>query len=76
MKKFMQLVDEIRLVDVDAAKYLISDARKLPSFKESRYLCAVMVWMETPQGFEYWRKIAAQIEHGCDAIKRHLFKDH
>jgi len=74
MKSFMRLVDEVRIVDSDAAKYLLTDARKLPSFQQKEYLYSVMVWKETPHGFEYWRNIAEQIEHGCEARKTHLFR--
>lgn len=49
-QEYLDLIEEIKLIDEDAAKYLETDARKLRYFDEHGELPHVITWRQTPQG--------------------------
>ena len=50
-KEFNELVEKVRRIDPDAAIYLRFDV-VAPNYSSS--LDAVMLWENTPQGFDFW----------------------
>lgn len=75
MRKFLQLIEEVRKVDPRAADFLESkDARKIRFFKEKENINDCFLWVNAPQGHEYWRKIAEAIPqpYGWKGDKRRV----
>lgn len=66
MRKYLELIEEVRKIDPRAADFLNSkDARKIGRFRESSYLSSCFHWRYSPQGYGYWREI-------CDRLPEHM----
>lgn len=67
-KEYRELIEKVRLIDQDAAKYLESDDIKVTGllFLESDDIMTVMDWSMTPQGSDFWRGIAAKLKEADD----------
>lgn len=68
-KKYQKLVEQVRVVDEDAAKYLETDAKQLPTFSSNcsfgtgqTGLKTIFTWLEAPQGIDYWIDIYYKLE--------------
>lgn len=57
--EYKELIERVRLIDPAAAEYLESDDIKNCNFIPHGNLGSVMIWSETPQGFQYWSNIAS-----------------
>lgn len=54
---YEELIDEVRIIDQDAADYLANGAKDLPDFHPSKYLDEAFAWEDTPQGGAYWARL-------------------
>jgi hypothetical protein len=59
---YEKLIERVRKINSDAAKYLETEAKDLPNFMEVDDLCCVMEWKLTPQGHDYWSSINKILE--------------
>ena len=61
-EKYLELIERVAKIDVNAAKYMISEAPNLRSFiSDTTSLLTAFVFSDTPQGFEYWMHIAKKL---------------
>ena len=60
-REYLRLIEKVREIDEDAAKYLEKDAREIDGFCLSGQLKGCMTWVNTPQGQEYWSIIANKL---------------
>lgn len=64
-ENYEALIEEVRVIDEDAANYMEGDAKKLPDFIAgdgcSNQLVTVFPWRDTPQGQDFWRNIDTQL---------------
>jgi hypothetical protein len=58
---YQQLIGEVALVDVAAAKYMQGSMREIEGFQPTNDLWSVVIWEYTGQGTEYWYDIACKI---------------
>lgn len=59
---YKMLIKEVNAIDPAAAHWLRHYAWNERVFKEDITLSGVMIWDETPQGYQYWYNIALEIE--------------
>jgi hypothetical protein len=58
---YLQLIEEVALIDKAAAEYMQGPMREITGFAASDDLWDVIVWELTPQGHDYWYNIASQL---------------
>jgi hypothetical protein len=58
---YVNLIEEVALIDKDAAEYMHGPMREITGFGPSGDLWEVVVWENTKQGTEYWYNIASQL---------------
>src|SRR6266581_2031390 len=51
------LIARVRLVDEDAADYLLYKAPTTKHYKKDDILTACIVWDDSPQGFDFWYEV-------------------
>lgn len=56
------LIEKVSSVDSEAAQWLVENCARLRYFVPSDNLVECFSWEDTPQGFEFWRSIAVDIE--------------
>lgn len=66
---YLDLIERVAKVDIQAALYLRHDARQLKSFTNPLISClpksdvsTAFRWAETPQGYDYWLDIAVKVK--------------
>lgn len=62
LEEFYQLIAEVQEINSEAAEYLSTGARNMPSFSPCNGLSAVFLWKNTPQGHDYWAAIDKQLD--------------
>jgi len=58
---YLQLIEEVALIDKAAADYMQGPMREITGFAASDDLWDVVVWEHTAQGCDYWFNIAIQL---------------
>ena len=60
---YKDLTKEVERIYPKAAKYMRGDAKKLRSFTSDDVsgLSEAFIWLQTPQGVNYWSNIARQL---------------
>lgn len=59
--QYRQLIERVRKIDSVAAEYMEGPGREQERCNPRADLSEVMVWSETPQGYEYWADIDRKI---------------
>jgi len=59
---YLELIEAVRKIDLQAAEYMENDAHKLHSFRTGRRLRNVFDWPATPQGSHFWEKITKTLK--------------
>lgn len=60
--KKMKLIDKIRAVDAEAADWLQASSKEIPHYDPTaEHLIEAFIWAETPQGHDYWDRIAHRL---------------
>lgn len=59
--EYQILINEVRVVDPEAAEYLERGAPRLTDFAHSGNLADCFTWCDTPQGHYYWYSIDRRI---------------
>jgi len=60
-----RIIEQVRQVDEVAAKWLEEEVQYEPSFaKNAKYLNGLFMWVTSPQGHDFWSKIADEINNG------------
>ena len=54
---YLKLVNKVKKVDKEAAKYLREEAPKLKDFGLGKNLSWCFIWEDTPQGHKYWQRV-------------------
>jgi hypothetical protein len=58
---YLELIEEVALIDEAAAQYMHGPMREIEGFQPSGDLWEVVVWEFTKQGTDYWYNIAIQL---------------
>jgi len=61
-KDYKKLIEQVRLIDEKAAKYLEGLARSLPGFKPNGDLPMCFIYKDSLQGADYWLNIKKSID--------------
>ena len=58
-----ELIEQVRTIDVEAAEFLETQLGNFNyEWTNCPSLSALMLWENTPQGWEYWSNINRQLE--------------
>lgn len=59
---YNQLIDEVQAINIEAAKYLCTDAQEMPNFSCTADLDGVFYWEDSSQGHSYWSAIFRKLQ--------------
>jgi hypothetical protein len=67
-EEYLELVERVRVIDEDAADYMLDDARALKDFEPLCNLAYVFTWADSPQGHDYWSEISRKLRKRYEFI--------